>query len=309
MAANTTTSLSNEMMTFLVRTFLERSEQQNIHAEGAKKRTHDANSGKTMTWNRYTPLSAATTALTEATNPSETNITSATVSATVAEYGAFDKISSLLYGTSIDRAAKEKVEVMAQNASETHDTLVRNELFTGATVQYASTATALTAVTSAMVLTVADIRKAVRTLKKNNAIAYSDGYFLGKVGPDTSFDLMNDTTWVNAHTYKDGSELYKGELGKLHRVRFLECSSNQKVEVDAGASSAEVYSNFFHGQEAFGTVDLAGGDNMKLIIKESDKSDTSNPLNMFLTIGWKSVFATKTLNSSWIVNVKSSASV
>lgn len=304
MAANTTSTLSNEMMTYLIETFLERSQQQNIHAEGAKKRTHSANSGKTMTWNRYTPLSAATTALTEATNPSETNISSATVSATLAEYGAYDKISSLLYGTSIDRAAKEKVEVMAQNASETIDTLVRNELFTGATTQFAAGRTALTAITSADILTVAEVRKAVRTLKKNNALAYSDGYFLGKIGPDTSFDLMNDTVWVNAHTYKDGSELYKGEVGKLHRVRFLEASSNQKSE----SSTVTVYSNFFHGQEAIGTVDLSGGENMKLIIKNSDKSDTSNPLNMFLTIGWKSVFATKTLNANWLVNVKTAAS-
>lgn len=308
MAANTTSTLSNEMMTFLVRSFLERSEQLNIHSEGAKKRTHDANSGKTMTWNRYTPLSAATTALTEATNPAETNIASATVSATVAEYGAFDKISSLLYGTSIDRAAKEKVEVMAQNAAETHDTLVRNELFTGAPVQFAASRASLVTVAAGDNLIINEVRKAIRTLKKNNALAYSDGYFLGKVGPDTSYDLMADTTWVNAHTYKDGGELYKGELGKIHRVRFLECSSNQKVEAGAGAAGITVYSNFFHGQEAFGVVDLSGGENMKLIIKESDKSDTSNALNMFMTIGWKSVFATKTLNSSWIVNVKTAAS-
>lgn len=303
MAANTTSTLSNEMMTFLINDFLTRSEALTIHSEGAKKRTHSQNSGKTMTWNRYTPLAAATTALTEATNPTENNIASTTVSATVAEYGNFDKISSLLYGTSIDRAAKEKVEVLAQNASETLDTLVRNELFTGATTQFAAARTALTAVTSADVLTVAEIRKAVRTLKKNNAITYGDGYFLGKVGPDTSFDLMGDTTWVNAHSYKDGGELYKGELGKLHRVRFLECSSNQKSE----ASTVTVYSNFIHGQEAIGTVDLAGG-NKQLIIKESDKSDTSNALNMFMTIGWKATFATKTLNSSWIVNIKSAAS-
>lgn len=303
MAANTTSTLSNEMMTFLINDFLTRSEALTIHSEGAKKRTHSQNSGKTMTWNRYTPLAAATTALTEATNPTENNIESATVSATVAEYGNFDKISSLLYGTSIDRAAKEKVEVLAQNASETLDTLVRNELFTGATTQFAAARTALTAVTSADVLTVAEIRKAVRTLKKNNAITYGDGYFLGKVGPDTSFDLMGDNTWINAHSYKDGGELYKGELGKLHRVRFLECSSNQKSE----ASTVTVYSNFIHGQEAFGTVDLAGG-NKQLIIKESDKSDTSNALNMFMTIGWKATFATKTLNSSWIVNIKSAAS-
>lgn len=304
MSANTTSTLSNEMMTYLIANFLKRSTQQNIHAEGAKTRTHDENSGKLMTWNRYVPLSAATTALTEATNPAETNITSATVSATIAEYGAFDKISSLLYGTSIDKAAKEKSEVMAQNASETIDTLVRNELFTGATTQFGAARTALTAITSADVLTLAEIRKAVRTLKKNNAVPYSDGYFLGKIGPDTSFDLMNDTVWVNAHTYKDGNELYKGEVGKIQRVRFLECSSNQKSE----ASTVTVYSNFIHGQEAIGTVDLAGNENMKLIIKNSDKTDTSNPLNMFLTIGWKSFFATKTLNSTWIVNVKTAAS-
>ena len=303
MAANTTSTLSNEMMTFLINTFLERSTALNIHSEGAKKRVHSQASGKTMTWNRYIVPAAATTALTEATNPSETNITSSTVSATLAEYGAFDKISSLLYGTSIDRAAKEKVETMAQNASETLDTLVRNELYTGGTVQYANNRAGLENIVAGDNLTTTEIRKAVKTLKKNNALVYGDGYFLGKVGPDTSYDLMGDTTWVNAHTYKDGTELYKGELGKLHRVRFLECSSNQKSE----ASTTTVFSNFIHGQEAFGTVDLEGN-NMELIIKNSDKSDTSNPLNMFLTIGWKATFAVKTLNANWIVNIKSAAS-
>lgn len=303
MSANTTTTLSNEMMTFLIEQFLERAQAQTIHAEGAKKRVHPANSGKTMTWNRYNPLAAMTTALTEATNPSETNIASAVVSATVAEYGGFDKISSLLYGTSIDRAATEKTEVMAQNASETLDTLVRNELFSGATTQLAAGRALLTAITSADVLTTLEIRKAVRTLKKNDALSFDDGYFLGKVGPDTAFDLMGDTTWVNAHVYKDGDNLYKGELGKLHRVRFLEASSNQKHET----STVEVYSNFIHGREAIGTVDLAGS-NMKLIIKNSDKTDTSNPLNMFMTLGWKATFATKTLNANWIVNIKTAVS-
>lgn len=306
MAANTTTTLSNEMMSFLIDTFLERSKANIVHAEGAKKRVHPRNSGKTMTWNRYTPLSAATTALTEATNPSETNITSTVVTATVAEYGAFDKVSSLLYGTSIDRAAKEKTEVLAQNAAETLDTLVRNELATGATTQFAGGKAQLSLVAASDVLNVNEIRKAVRTLKKNNALTYSDGYFLGKVGPDTAYDLMGDNTWINAHTYKDGKELYQGELGKLHKVRFLEASSNQYFDDNAGASSIDVYSNFIHGQEAIGTVDLSG-DNMRLIIKHSDKGDTSNPLNMFLTIGWKATFATKTLNPDWIVNIKSAA--
>lgn len=306
MAADTTLTLTGEMMTFLVDKFLERSKANIVHAEGAKKRVHPRNSGKTMTWNRYTPLDVATTALTEATTPAESNLTGATVSATVAEYGDWVKVSSLLYGTSIDKAASEKVEVLAQQASETLDTLVRNELATGATTQFAGAKASLSSVAASDVLSVDEIRKAVRTLKKNNAMPFEDGYFIGKVGPDTSFDLMDDSVWVNAHTYKDGKELYKGELGRLHRVRFVEASSNQYFDNNAGASSADVYSNFIHGQEAIGTVDLSG-DNMRLLVKTSDKNDTANPLNMFMTVGWKATFATKTLNSSWIVNIKSGA--
>lgn len=303
MAANTTLTLTGEMMTYLERVFLERSKAQTIHGEGAYEKKHAANSGKTVTWNRYTPLSTTGALLTEATNPSETNITGATVSATVAEYGKFDKISSLLYATSIDRAAKEKTEVISQNAGETIDSLIRDELATGATTQFAGGKANLTAVGATDVLNSTELKKAVRTLKKNNALTYGDGYFLGKIGPDTSFDLMSDSVWVNAHTYKDGKELYKGEIGKLFQVRFLEASSNQKNE----ASTATVYSNFIHGREAFGTVSLDES-NYGLKIKTPSKSDTSNPLDMFLTIGWKADgFVAKTLNSSWIVNIKTGA--
>lgn len=298
-----TTTLSNEMMTFLSADFLERSQALNIHREGLKKIKHSQNSGKTVTWNRYSPLAAATTALTEATNPSETSVTSNTVSATVQEYGMYTGVGSLLYGTSIDKAAQEKEELVAQNANETLDTLARNELFAGATTQFAAGRASLGAITAADTLNVTEVRKAVRTLKKNNAPTYDDGYYLGKIGPDTSYDLMGDTTWVNVKTYSDKKDLYKGEVGSIHRVRFVECSSNQKSE----ASTVTVYSNFIHGKEAVGEVDLAGG-NLELIIKQSGKQDTSNPLNMFMTIGWKAVDAVKTLNSSWVVNIKTAAS-
>ena len=302
MAADTTLTLTGEMMTFLKSDFLERSQALNIHREGTKKVKHTQNSGKTVTWNRYSPLTAATTPLTEATNPSEVSVTAAQVSATVKEYGNFAKVSSLLYGTSIDKQAQEKEELLAQNANETLDTLARDELFAGATTQFAAGRGSLAAVTAADVLNVTEVRKAVRTLKKNNAPTYEDGFYLGKIGPDTSFDLMGDTTWVNVKTYSDKKDLYKGEVGSIHRVRFLECSSNQKTE----ASTVTVYSNFIHGKEALGEVDLDGG-NLELIVKNSGKQDTSNPLNMFLTIGWKATDAVKTLNSTWIVNIKSAA--
>lgn len=302
MPANTTT-LSNEMMTFLSADFLERSQALNIHREGLKKIEHSKNSGKTVTWNRYSPLAAATTALTESTNPSETSVSSSTVSATVKEYGMYTGVGSLLYGTSIDKAAQEKEELVAQNANETLDTIARDELFAGATTQFAAARASLSAITAADTLNVTEVRKAVRTLKKNNAPTYDDGFYIGKIGPDTSYDLMGDATWVNVKTYADKKDLYKGEAGSIHRVRFVECSSNQKSE----ASTVTVYSNFIHGKEAIGEVDLNGG-NLELIIKQSGKQDTSNPLNMFMTIGWKAVDAVKVLNPNWLINVKTAAS-
>lgn len=305
MAADTTLTLTGEMMVYLEKTFLERSKAKQIHSQGAKTKSHAKNSGKSITFNRYNPLAVATSALTEATNPSEANLTGATVTATVAEYGNFVKVSSLLYGTSIDRAAKEKTEVISQNAGETLDTIVRNELASGATTQFAGGKASLSLVAASDVLSSTEIRKAVKTLKKNNAITYGDGYFLGKLGPDTVYSLQADnTTWINVATYKDSAkEVYTGEVGKLFGVRFIEASSNQYFDDNAGVSSADVYSNFIHGQEAFATVDLSG-ESMELLIKQSSNTDTSNPLNMFMTVGWKATFAAKTLNPNWIVNIK-----
>lgn len=304
MAVETTITLDPELLKYLDKTFLERSVALNIHTEGAKEKKLGKNSGKTVTWTRRSPKDAATTALTEGVTPAESAIVTSKVTATLAGYGNWEKISSLLYETGIDSDAKESIETMGQNASETIDTLVRNELHTGATVQFANGRSTLATVTADDVLTLAEIRKAVRTLKKKNAIVYDDGFFLGKIGPDTSYNLMADAAWLDAQKYTARKELYRGEVGSIHKVRFLEASSNQRSE----ASTTTVYSNFIHGKEAFGTVDLSGFGRKKLIIKKSDSGDTSNPLNQFHTIGWKAeAFATKVLNADWIINIKTGA--
>lgn len=315
---NTTTSLSQEMMTYLDKDFLEKSLQLNPHRVGFKLKNHTQNSGKTINWTRQDipSTSGVTTPLTEGTTPTAIDLTDNTVAATLAVYGRHTVVTDLLNWTSIDEAASEKKDTMAVHASNVADTLAREVMYTGSTVQYAAGRASLAAVTAADVLTSTETKKAARTLKKNNAQTFEDGYFLGKIGPDTSYDLMSDTTWVNAHTYKDGDNLYQGEVGKLFQVRYIECSSNQKSE----ASTVTVYSNFIHGKNAFGAVNLQGapkasttnargGRNMQLIVKQdSNNNDTSNPLNLYFTIGWKFVDALATLNSTWAVNIKSAAS-
>lgn len=302
MAAQTTSGLSQEVMTYYEAKFLERAKHSLVHKEGAQKSTHGKNQGKTIRFTRYAPLATVTTALTEGSNPSEVNITAENVDVTLAEYGNTIKVSKLLSTTSIDREGEEKVALMGQNMGETLDEIARDALYSGATVQLAGGKSALSNIAASDVFNAAEIKKAVRTLEINKAMKYPDGFFVGKVGPYTKYDLISDSTWINAKTYSDVKDLYEGEIGELYGVRFS-LTTNQKTE----ASTVTVYSNFIHGANAFGSYDLEG-DQPKLYVKVPTASDTSNPADRYSTISWAGSYAAKVLIASWVLNVKSGAS-
>jgi len=300
-----TGDLTAEMSTLYEKKFLKRAEYEYVHAQGAQLRDQPANEGKSVNFTRHTPLAVATTALTEGVNPSEVALTASTVTATLGEYGNTVRISRFLSLTSIDRNNLEKIEVVGQNMGETLDTLARNELFTGATVQLAVGNATLTDIGASDVLTVYELQLAVRNLKKAKAMRYQSKIapWMGKVGPDTSFDLQRDSTFVNADVYDNGAEkIYTGELGKISGARLLE-TANQKSE----SSTATVFSNFIHGDQAFGSMNLEG-DKPQMYIIPHTKIDSGNPAGRFSMISWAGSYVCKTLNALWIRNIKTGAS-
>jgi N4-gp56 family major capsid protein len=309
MSAQTTAGLSQEMSIYYEKVFLARAEYEYIFNQGAQMRSQPANEGKQVNFTRHTPLATATTALTEGTNPAEVALTASTVSAALSEYGTTVKISRFLSLTSIDANNKEKIEVVGQNMGETLDELTRNELATGATAQLAGGKSALTDVAITDVLSVAELRKAVRTLKKNKAIRYQSKIapWMGKLGPDTSYDLTSDSTFLSADIYDNGSEkLYNGELGKILGVRLLE-SPNQNETVNGGASSADIIWNFIHGDQAFGCIDLVG-DKPQLFIIPHTNIDSGNAAGRFSLVSWAASYVCKTLNANWLIADKTGAS-
>lgn len=304
MSAQLTTGLTQEMNELYEKAFLARAEYEYIYEQGAQKRSQPSNNGKTVVFTRHTPLATATAALTEGVNPSEVNLTAVNVSATLAEYGTTVKISRFLSLTSIDRGNEEKIEVVGQNMGETLDELTRNELFTGATVQFAGAKAALTDLSASNTLSVAEIRKGVRTLKVNKAQRYQEAgkSWILKAGPYTTYDLTTDSTFLSADIYDNGAtKLYRGELGTILGARVIE-SPNQKSE----ASTVTVYSNFLHGANAFGTIDLEG-DKPQLYIIPHTKVDSGNPAGRFSLVSWAAATTNKTLNSTWLLNIKTGA--
>lgn len=304
MAAQKTTDLTQEMATYYEKVFLARAEYEYVFKQGAQMKSMPANSGKTVNFTRHTPLATATTALTEGTNPSEVNLTATTVSATLAEYGNSVKISRFLSLTSIDSGNKEKIEVVGQNMGETLDQITRDELFTGATAQLGGGKAALTAIAASDVLSASEIRKGVRTLKNNKARAYSGGNYswVMKTGPFPAYDLMGDSTFVQADTYDNAAKnIYRGDLGILYGTRFWE-SPVQKTT----SSTTTVYSNFLHGSDAFGCVDLEA-DKPQLYIIPHTKVDSGNPAGRFSLVSWATSYVCKTLNASWLLDIKTGA--
>lgn len=299
MSAETTTTRSDEMMMLYSAQFLERAKEWLTHREGLQKGKQKKGSGKTTTFNRLTPLAKATTPLTEGSNPSEVSIAGTTVTLTLAEYGTTVKVSKLLKLTSIDVDAEEKVDLVGQNMGETLDELARDAMYSGATTQLAGAKSALSDVAATDVLDYSETRKVVRSLKKQKALRYSDGNYLAKVGPDSSFDVMGDSTWTSVNVYnKGGKQIYNGEIGRLGGARFIE-TTNQKSE----SSTVDVYSNFFHGKGAVGEHNLEG-DMPKLYIKVPNANDTSNPADRYSTISWAGSYVAKVLIAAWIYNVK-----
>jgi N4-gp56 family major capsid protein len=299
MASLTTSStLSGLMQIFYDKVFLDRAEMELRYDYGAQKKTMPKNSGKTVYFNRFSPLAVATTALSENTNPTGVDMSSTVVSATIAEYGNYTRVSSLFEMTSLDEGLKEHVEVMSQNAGETLDTLIAAELSGSSTAQIVS-GKALTAVAATDTLTGAEIRKAVRTLKKNKAKTFEDGLFRAIIPVSAAYDLRGNSEWLNANTYVN-TDLYKnGQVGALHGVRFVE-TNNEIYE----ASTVNVYHTYVFGKNAYGMLNLAGQPEKRIIVKNPGSSDTSNPLDMYSTIGWKSYFVAKVLNSDWVIAIK-----
>jgi N4-gp56 family major capsid protein len=312
----TQTGLITPAQVFYDKVFLERAKIELRHDFGAQLRSVPMNSGAVVRFTRFSPLALVTSSLSEATNPAETAMTATNVSATIAEYGAVTNVGSLFSMTQIDVGLKEHVEVHGQNAGESIDRLIRQELASGATAQIATGATLASDIMTTDVFSGVEIRKAVRTLKNNKAQKFENGYYRGIIGPDTAYDLFGDSEWLDAHRYTTSDAIERGVIGKLHGVEFVE-SNNQHKDVSAGLSGTPVtatsagvvavYSNFIFGKNAYGVINLGSISTPMVIVKNPGPNDTSNPLNMFSTVGWKMPFAVKTLNSNWIINVKTGA--
>lgn len=289
------------------------------HDFGAQVRPVPMNAGKSIVWNRFTPLAIITAALSEGANPSAVDMTGTNVSATLSEYGTYTQVSSLYSMTAIETGLKEHIEVHGQNAGESIDQLIRAELSSnfGAAGTYtqfpsgAAVASSFSNIHATDILTGLEIRRAVRQLKVNKAQKFDNGLYRGIIPSQVAMDLMGNSEWLDAHRYTTSDAIERGVIGRLHGVEFVE-TNNAAFVLSTGFSTsatnvADTYYTFIFGKNAYGVVNLASISAPKVYVKNPSGNSTDNPLDLFSTVGWKMPFAVKTLNSTWIIGVATGA--
>lgn len=299
-------SLSAEMKTYYDRRLIARTMPELLFAKFGQKRSIPRNGGKIIEFRRFTTLGVAKTALTEGVPPALQLLTATAQTATVVQQGAAVGFSDVVSTTTFDPILEEITDLLAEQASETIDEIIRDVLVAGTTVQYASSAVSRVTVGAAMTLGIAEVRKAVLQLKLNRAKPI-DGYYQAIIDPRTFHDLQGTAEWVTANNTNQTQRVFDGSLGTLYGVKFWVTDKAAFVVNGGVGTTVDVYQSLFFGANAFGIVGLEGH-NLQTIHKALGSAGTADPLSQQGSMGWKIMFTTTILQQGFLIRVEHSTS-
>ncbi|MDD3369129.1 MAG: N4-gp56 family major capsid protein [Lachnospiraceae bacterium] len=296
--------MSPTMKTFYDTSLLENAREQMVFTQFGKKQPMK---GRKCEWRKFNTFAKALTPLTEGVIPDGKSFGMTNITAETTQHGDYVAVSDRLELESYDDVIYGASEEMGAAEGETFDTLTRNILVAGNSVAYCSKGTtpvtSRAGLTNDAVLTPKMVAQAATWLKKNKAPKI-EGYYVAIIHPSVAFDLRNSDEWKEFHKYNDVTPIFKGEIGELHGVKFVE-SNEAKVYKAATEGAVATYCTLFMGKDAFGILD-PDGEGMEMIVKP--KSQIGGPLEQFSTIGYKFCHGAKILYQERMLRVESGSS-
>ena len=308
--ATSASGMSAEMKTFYEKRLIDQAEPALVHDQFGDPYPIPANGGKNIEFRKYDSLPKATTPLTEGVTPDGQTMNVSTVTAEVRQYGGWVPITDTLQLTSIDNNILQATKIIASQAGRTLDTIVRDVLAGGTNVIYApkiGEGGAETAVTSRATLdatcqlTSDLIARAATQLKAMNADPIGTS-FVGIIHPYVAYDLRRDPDWIDVHKYAQPDEIYNGEIGTLHGVRFVETSEAKIWKGTGCPAGLAVFSTLILGAHAYGSTEIEGG-GLEHIVKQLGYGD--DPLNQRASVGWKAHKTAERLVEQYMVRIES----
>lgn len=284
-------TLTPEMKTYYDTELLENARPEMIHAQFGRKQSIPKGRGKSIEWRKFNTLANAAV-LVEGVIPTGQKLGVSFINDNIDQYGTYVSVSDMLELTAIDPVILEGQTELSASAGRTQDELTRNDLMAGTNVIYAQKVVSGTltdvatraGLDATAKLTPDTINRAVTALKKMNAPTIN-GDYVAIIHPSVAYDLRASAEWLDVHKYAQPEEIFSGEIGKLHGVRFVETTQAKIFKGGSGdPSGLAVYATLVLGKDAYGVVDVEGG-GLQMIVH--NKTEAGGPLDQFSTIGYK----------------------
>lgn len=233
-----TTDLTPGMKTYYETMMLDNARDNLVYTQLGDNEPLPAHKGKVVEWRKWNTLPDADT-LTEGVIPEGKKFGQTSQNVTVTSQGLYVTISDDLDTFHVDPVALGATEEVGASLGRSLEKLVRAALQLNGNVLYAdalntspggnhayvsspATRTALSAAAATLCALSPDmIAQAVTLLQKANAPYFDGAEYLGVLHPSVWYDLRRNPEWIDVHKYEASREIFNGEVGELHGVRFL----------------------------------------------------------------------------------------
>ena len=227
-------TMSPQMKTYYNTQALENTRPKRIFAQFGDREPLPERHGTTVEWRKRNTFGDVGK-LTEGVIPKGKKFGYSAITADIYEYGDYVTLTDWLQMHAIDPVVLDATEELTAAAMDTQDKLVRDELLTGTQVMFApksnnDAVTSRSGIDNTCILTSKMVAK-VATQFAADSVPNIDGHAVavGIIHPFVAEDLrLNDANWVDYHKYDQPEEIFNGEVGMLHGVRFV-VSPNAKI--------------------------------------------------------------------------------
>ncbi len=245
--------------------------------------TSPGNPVKFLFWDDMT---AATTALNEATDVDTVGLSDSLVTVTPQEYGNAVQLTrrirtdDFLIGFDADVA-----ELLGWNMADTIDTLAQAVVDAGGTEVIVDGSTEAT-LTAGDVMTVASVRAQRANLASGNVMKWDASHYGAIIHPDVTVDLKaesGDGGWAATSSYSKPENVWNDEIGTFAGFRFIE-SPRADINANGGASNVDTYTTYFFGKEF-----LAKAESIPpylVLSPVTDRLKRFQPLAWGVYVGW-----------------------
>jgi N4-gp56 family major capsid protein len=294
-------SISANTLQSYNRNLLRRAVEEFVISKFTAKKTQPKFEGKTAVFSVYDqiPATAFTTAvLPDGVTPAETDLTKKSVTANIANYGAYTSFSDevSLYHEDGAVLIKEATDNLGAGAGTAIESLLFAEAEANAGIDFlttpeADTETGLDKAETQLRINLAKKFKSMITGSTNTDTKTIRECYVAFINPADILAIEALTGFVSVDKYGYSDGLIMNEIGSRRGLRFVETNNAAQGQIT------------ILGEEALGEVSVRGKGKIQTLVKGLGSAGSADPLNQRQSVGCKFAIAPKMLRPEWAAKV------